>query len=95
MWRGGKLYSLIKEFSSSSSSSSSSSGDGEGGGEGGGGGGEVVCVDLEQDMPYLTPAGHRDEQLWDDALHMTPAGYDRLGGLVFTALEGRLQRMLL
>ena len=55
---------------------------------------QVVCVDLEEGLPYFTPEGVKDTHHWDDALHMTPAGYDQFGRLVFSRLESHLESMV-
>jgi lysophospholipase L1-like esterase len=83
--------------------------------------GNVVCVDLEQAIPYHSPRSQQEHTdtvtrtetvtgqtktvtetgtemilpvYWDDDLHMTPAGYDHFGRLVFTSLEHTLEALL-
>ena len=53
----------------------------------------IICVDLENAIPYYDTEGERDDVHWDDDLHMTPAGYDRFGREVFTAVESVLERL--
>jgi len=84
--RRSAINALIKEYSSSNNCDSAAAG---------GERGRVVCVDAEQGLPYWSAPGEKDTVLWDDALHLTPEGYDRLGGLVFSAIEPRLGDFLL
>lgn len=75
------INALIKEFSSKGDDSSS-------------GQGRVVCVDAEKSLPFFTLEQEKDKIIWDDALHMTPEGYDLLGRLVFTGIEDRMEHIL-
>jgi lysophospholipase L1-like esterase len=47
----------------------------------------VVFVDIENSIPYFTEHGKKNKLLWDDTLHMTAQGYDRLGSLIYTHIE--------
>ncbi|KAL6069326.1 putative GDSL-like lipase/acylhydrolase [Balamuthia mandrillaris] len=57
-----------------------------------GGEGRWLFLDLEKELPYQGSKKHSkegeggEENLWDDALHMTPAGYDRFAALLFRVL---------
>lgn len=53
----------------------------------------VVPVDLEHLLPYYGVNQLKDDEYWDDGLHMTPKGYDKLGDFVYQALSNRLQTM--
>ena len=53
---------------------------------------KVICLDLEKEIPYRVNK-EKDSELWDDALHMTPAGYDKFGGLIFRSLESTLEEI--
>jgi lysophospholipase L1-like esterase len=46
----------------------------------------AILVDFETLLPYQTPGS----VLWDDPLHMTPAGYDKLGQLIFEHIRSSL-----
>lgn len=78
--RRSAINAMIKEYSSRAVA--------------GMGQGRVVCVDAEQGLPYWISPGDKDAVLWDDALHLTPEGYDRLGGLVFSAIEPHLADLI-
>ncbi|GLC37015.1 hypothetical protein PLESTB_001401400 [Pleodorina starrii] len=52
----------------------------------------VTVLDVERQLPY--PRSREDAQalaLWDDMLHLTPAGYDALGQIVYDTLKGMLK----
>ncbi|UJR37370.1 hypothetical protein I4U23_030078 [Adineta vaga] len=51
----------------------------------------IVLVDLDKGIPYhsLNSDKERDE-IWDDSIHLTPAGYDRIATLVFDAIQSKL-----
>jgi len=52
---------------------------------------QVCLVDLDQGIPYhsITTDEER-ERIWDDGLHLTPTGYDRMATLVFDAIKSKL-----
>jgi lysophospholipase L1-like esterase len=49
-----------------------------------------VFVDIEHNIPYFTEDGVRNSNIWDDAIHLNPAGYDRLGELIYSHIESYL-----
>ena len=53
-------------------------------------GSRAILVDFEQLIPYESSSGAKEggvsRPLWDDNIHMTPAGYDVLGGLIFSCI---------
>jgi hypothetical protein len=50
----------------------------------------VVLVDLESHMRYFGADGTKNTEYWDDALHMTEAGYDEFGRLVFSHIKDKV-----
>ena len=48
----------------------------------------VFVLDSKKDMPYHSMGEEERERIWDDGLHFTPEGYERVGRLV-GILEGR------
>ncbi|KAG2497740.1 hypothetical protein HYH03_004473 [Edaphochlamys debaryana] len=54
----------------------------------------VHVLDVAQDLPY--PSGSSADPavqaLWDDVVHLSPAGYDRLGALVYDGLKHHLEK---
>ena len=46
----------------------------------------VWLVDLELALPHLNASEAERQRLWDDGLHLTPAGYDQLADTVYDAL---------
>ena len=46
----------------------------------------VSLVDLELALPHLNASEAERQRLWDDGLHLTPAGYDQLADAVYDAL---------
>ncbi|KXZ45182.1 hypothetical protein GPECTOR_57g472 [Gonium pectorale] len=55
-----------------------------------GGSSDVSVLDLEELLPFPRDSSDPAAELWDDGLHLTPAGYDRLGTLVFEALRDQI-----
>lgn len=51
----------------------------------------VYLVDLDRQIPYhsITDAAARD-QIWDDGVHLTPDGYDRMATLIFETMRIKL-----
>lgn len=43
----------------------------------------MTIVDLAEEMNFLTMTVQERAALWDDALHFTPAGYDRMAQIIF------------
>jgi len=54
----------------------------------------VVLVDFEQALPYRLQHNEIDEDHWDDALHMTPQGYDALGDLIYNRLSAHIDNII-
>ena len=51
----------------------------------------VCLVDLDKGIPYHSVVSDNErKQIWDDCVHLTPAGYDRMATLVFDAIKTRL-----
>jgi lysophospholipase L1-like esterase len=48
--------------------------------------GKVEYVDLYSAVPYYESNGSKSP-LWDDNLHLSPAGYDKFGELVYESLK--------
>jgi lysophospholipase L1-like esterase len=48
---------------------------------------KIVLVDLEKDFNFMTMSAQERKDLWDDHLHFSPKGYDKLAELIFTAME--------
>jgi len=46
----------------------------------------TLLVELETALPHLNASAELRASLWDDGLHLTPAGYDALGDVVGAAL---------
>jgi lysophospholipase L1-like esterase len=52
---------------------------------------QVCLVDLDKGIPYHSVSNDEERQrIWDDGLHLTPAGYDRMATLVFDAIKSKL-----
>ena len=48
----------------------------------------LFFYDLARDFPLASLSDEEVDKYWDfDILHLTPAGYDRVGELVFGALK--------
>lgn len=52
--------------------------------------GKAILLDLERLLPYRDSAGIVDHEHWDDALHMSPDGYDQFGILIYEKIAERL-----
>jgi lysophospholipase L1-like esterase len=50
----------------------------------------ICLVDLDKGIPYHGVNNDEQKQIWDDGLHLTPAGYDRMATLVFDAIKSKL-----
>ena len=46
----------------------------------------VSLLDLDIALPHLNASEAERQRLWDDGLHLTPAGYDQLADAVYDAL---------
>lgn len=50
----------------------------------------ICLVDLDQGIPYHSLRDEEKKQLWDDGLHLKPAGYDLMGKLIFDVIRSKL-----
>lgn len=46
----------------------------------------LVLVDMESNFDYYKLSEQRRKELFDDGIHLTQAGYDLMGDLVYQAL---------
>jgi lysophospholipase L1-like esterase len=44
--------------------------------------GQSYVLDLHAKIPYHSMEETEREEIWDDGLHFTPKGYERMGGFV-------------
>ena len=51
---------------------------------------DIVVLDVERLLPRYSLSPNETEQIWDDEVHFTPQGYDRLGQFIFEALKPHL-----
>ena len=51
---------------------------------------DVVVLDVDYHLPQHSLSDDQREQIWDDGIHLTPYGYDRLGELIYQALQPHL-----
>jgi lysophospholipase L1-like esterase len=52
----------------------------------------ICFVDLDKDIPhYDLNDRNKQEFIWDDKVHLTPAGYDLMATLIFKAIKNKLQ----
>ncbi|KAG2497738.1 hypothetical protein HYH03_004471 [Edaphochlamys debaryana] len=51
----------------------------------------VRVFDLEKAMPYPAESDVEGNSLWDDGLHLTAKGYDRMGRVIYEALKPLLE----
>ena len=54
----------------------------------------IILVDLNGHIRFFADTGQKNTELWDDALHMTPAGYDKFGELVFENIKQTLAQVI-
>ena len=51
----------------------------------------IVLVDLDRGIPYHSMTSDEERKLvWDDGLHLTPTGYDRMAVLIFDTIKNKL-----
>lgn len=48
---------------------------------------KTVLLDVERSLPYHSLSSAERKEIWDDGLHLTPKGYDRLGELIYETLR--------
>ena len=53
----------------------------------------ICLIDLDKLIPYhsMTDTDQRDS-IWDDGLHLTPAGYDQMGSFIYQEIYQKLQK---
>ena len=52
----------------------------------------ICLVDLDKDIPYHSISNKKErKKIWDDGVHLTPAGYDRMATLIFDAIKSKLK----
>jgi lysophospholipase L1-like esterase len=49
-------------------------------------------VDLEEEIP-IEGVDKDGNSFWDDALHFSPQGYDRMADLIFDVLSDKFKRL--
>jgi lysophospholipase L1-like esterase len=51
----------------------------------------ICLVDLAKGIPYHSMTDQEErKQIWDDGIHLKPAGYDRIATLVFDTIKTKL-----
>ena len=50
----------------------------------------VVVLDLDRLLPQHSLSDNERQKIWDDGVHLTPQGYDRLGELIYELLRPSL-----
>ncbi|CAF0875875.1 unnamed protein product, partial [Didymodactylos carnosus] len=50
------------------------------------GGKRTFCVDLDKLIPWHRPDMAEKKLLWDDHMHLTPRGYDKIAELIFQVI---------
>ncbi|CAF3774974.1 unnamed protein product [Rotaria sordida] len=51
----------------------------------------VCLVDLDKGIPYHAVKDRKEsQQMWNDVIHLTPAGCDRMATLIFDAIKNRI-----
>lgn len=51
---------------------------------------KIVVLDVDRLLPYHALSPDERKKIWDDEVHLTPKGYDRLGELIYEALRTHL-----
>lgn len=51
---------------------------------------KTVVLDVDRFLPYHSLSSAERKEIWDDGMHLTPKGYDRLGELIYEALQKHL-----
>ena len=51
---------------------------------------KTVVLDVERFLPYHSLSSKERKEIFDDGLHLTPKGYDRLGELIYETLRMHL-----
>ncbi|CAF1195184.1 unnamed protein product [Adineta ricciae] len=51
----------------------------------------IILVDLDKGIPYHSVTSEKErEEIYDDVVHLTPVGYDRMATLIFDAIKDKL-----
>jgi lysophospholipase L1-like esterase len=50
----------------------------------------IVILDIDRLLPQHSLSSNEHKQIWDDGVHLTPQGYDRLGQLIYEKLKSYL-----
>lgn len=50
----------------------------------------IVVLDIDRLLPQHSLSSNERKQIWDDGVHLTPQGYDRLGQLIYEKLQSYL-----
>jgi lysophospholipase L1-like esterase len=48
---------------------------------------KIIVLDVDQLLPQHSLSSSERKQIWDDEIHLTPQGYDRLGELIYEKLK--------
>jgi lysophospholipase L1-like esterase len=48
---------------------------------------DIVILDVDRLLPQHSLSSDERQQIWDDEIHLTPKGYDRLGQFIYEALK--------
>lgn len=47
----------------------------------------ILVLDVDRLLPLHSLSNSEKKEIWDDGLHLTPKGYDRLGELIYETLK--------
>lgn len=47
---------------------------------------KTILIDLANHLEKLTSLAQEDARIWDDGIHMTPYGYDKMGEFIFDSI---------
>jgi lysophospholipase L1-like esterase len=47
----------------------------------------IIVLDIDRLLPLHSLSSNERKQIWDDEVHLTPKGYDRLGQLIYETLK--------
>ncbi|CAF5007389.1 unnamed protein product [Rotaria sp. Silwood1] len=51
----------------------------------------ICLVDLDRGIPYHSVNDRKERQrIWDDSIHLTAAGYDRMATLIFDTIKNKI-----
>ena len=49
--------------------------------------GNVGLIDLAIKLPYFSMDATERKLIWDDGIHFTPAGYDRIAEIIYDEIK--------